>query len=237
MMAIALVTVVIVSAVLGETEELGFFAIVAGVAVLAAGLVWLFDATWARIAGLVGTLAVTAVVFWLAFGVFQIFSPMEFIVGLLFLVGFLLALIWGVMAIVSGVRGRMGPTTAESVVRKWVFGAVGLLSIVSIVGFIFTRETVSDAEAAGATTVEMVGFEFEPGASSVTEGKLLIHNADPFAHDFTLDDLDIYVHVGPGSEVIVDLGAAASGTYEYFCSLHSDPATGEGMVGKITIEA
>lgn len=236
MMSVAIVTVIVVSwLILGDTEDLGFFLIVGGVSVVATFVVWRFDGTWARIVGLIGTLAVTATVFWLAFGVFQIFSPLEFIVGLVFLVGFLLSLIWGVMALVSGIRDRMGPTKVDGVLRTWVLGLVGVLSVVSIVGFVFTRETVSEPEAAGATALEMVDFEFDPN-NTVTDGKLLIHNGDPFAHDFTLEDLDIYVYVGPGSDAIANLSSATPGTYDYFCSLHTDTATGEGMTGQVTIE-
>ncbi|MEE8405611.1 MAG: hypothetical protein V3S32_00510 [Acidimicrobiia bacterium] len=55
------------------------------------------------------------------------------------------------------------------------------------------------------------------------------------AHDFTLEELDIYVYFGPGSEALVDLSAASPGTYPYFCSLHSDGT--EGMRGTVTIES
>lgn len=236
MMSVAVVTVVVVSLlILGDTEDIGFFVIVGGVSVVVTLLVWRFDRTWARIVGLVGTLAIAATVFFLAFGVLQIFSPLEFIVGLIFLIGFLLSLIWGIMALVSGIRGRMGPTRTDGALRTGVLGLVGVLSVVSIVGFLFTRESVSEAEAAGATSLNMVDFEFDPD-ESVTDGKLLIHNADPFAHDFTLDDLDIYVAIGPGSDAIVDLSSAAPGTYDYFCSIHTNTSTGEGMTGRITIE-
>lgn len=236
MMSVAMVVVVFVTwLVLGDTEDVAFLAIVAGVSVLASYLVWRFDRTWARIAGLVGTLAVGANVWWLTFGVFEVFSPLEFIVGLGFVVGFLVSLIWGIMALVSGSRDRTGPTNREQVVGRWVLGLVGVLSVISLVGFFFTRQTVSEAQAAGATALEMVDFEFEP-QDAVSSGRLLIHNADLFAHDFTLEELDIFVHVGPGSDAIVDLSSAPPGTYDYVCSLHTDPATGEGMTGTITIE-
>ena len=236
MMSLAVVTLIIVSwLILGDTEDIGFFLIVGVVSIVATFVVWRFDSTWARIVGLIGTLAVGGTVWWLAFGVFQIFSPLEFIVGLVMLLGILLALIWGIMALVSGIRGHVGATKTDAVLRTWVPGLVGVLSVVSIVGFLFTRETVSEAEAAGATPLNMIDFEFDPD-DTVTDGKLLIHNADPFAHDLTIDDLDIYVYVGPGSDAIADLNSAAPGTYDYFCSLHTDTATGEGMTGRITVE-
>lgn len=56
--------------------------------------------------------------------------------------------------------------------------------------FIATRESVSASEAGDATAVEMVDFEFNPDAIS-TDGRVLVHNSDPFAHDFTIDALDV----------------------------------------------
>jgi plastocyanin len=52
--------------------------------------------------------------------------------------------------------------------------------------------------------------------------------------EFTLEDLDIYVYVGPGSDAIVDLSSATPGTYDYFCSIHTDTATGDGMSGQVS---
>ena len=236
MMSLAVVTLIVVSwLILGDTEDIGFFVIVGVVSIVVTFVVWRFDTTWARIVGLIGTLAVGFTVWWMAFGVFQIFSPIEFIVGLVMLLGILLALIWGIMALVSGIKGRVGPTKTDEVFRTWVPGLVGVLSVVSIVGFLLTQESVSEAEAVGATPLTMVDFEFDP-EDTVTDGKLLIHNADPFAHDLTIEDLDFYLHVGPGSEAIVDLNSAAPGTYDFFCSLHTDTSTGEGMTGRLTIE-
>ncbi len=64
---------------------------------------------------------------------------------------------------------------------------------------------------------------------------MLVHNADAFVHDFTLEALEIDVTIGPGSDALVDLSAAAPGTYDYFCSLHSDGT--DGMRGTVTIES
>jgi hypothetical protein len=43
--------------------------------------------------------------FWLAFGLFQVFSPIEFIVGLVFLLGVVLSLVGGIMALFSRKKG------------------------------------------------------------------------------------------------------------------------------------
>ena len=61
----------------------------------------------------------------------------------------------------------------------------------------------------------------------------MTHNADAFAHDFTLSELDIAVSVGPGSEALVDLTGLSPGTYQYICSFHSDGT--EGMMGTLVV--
>jgi hypothetical protein len=51
----------------------------------------------------------------------------------------------------------------------------------------------------------MTKFEFDPNDTTVSQGqKLLVSNSDPFAHDITLEESDIYEHLTPGSEALVD---------------------------------
>ncbi|MDX1450264.1 MAG: cupredoxin domain-containing protein, partial [Acidimicrobiia bacterium] len=169
------------------------------------------------------------------FGIFQIFSPVEFIIGLLIVFGFLLAVFGGVMALVAGIRDQRDPARVERPLRNVVLGTIAVASVISVVGFFATRERVEASEVGDATAVEMVNFEFAPESIS-TPGRVVVHNSDPFAHDFTIEALDVSTYVGPGSEVLVDLGSAAPGTYELVCTLHTDPSTGEGMVGELTIE-
>lgn len=235
LLSVALVTVMILLVVLGSTEELGFFGVITALSLVVTGLVWRVDRTWARVLGLVGAIAVFGTAFFLGFGIFQIFSPIEFIVGLLIVFGFLLALIGGVMALVAGLRNRREPAKVERPLRKVVLGAIAVASVVSVVGYVTTRQSVSAAEAGDATTVDMVNFEFDPDAIS-TDGRVLVHNADPFAHDFTIESLDVSVDVRPGSDALVDLSSAAPGTYDLVCTLHTDPSTGEGMVGQVTVQ-
>lgn len=235
LLSVALVTVMILLVVLGDTGELGFFGVITAVSLVVTVIAWRVDATWARALGLLGAVVVFGTVFFLGFGIFQIFSPVEFVVGLLIVSGFLLALIGGVMALVTGLRDRRGPARVERPLRNLVLGTIAVASVVSVVGFIATRESVSASEAGDATAVEMVDFEFNPDAIS-TDGRVLVHNSDPFAHDFTIDALDVSTYVGPGSDALVDLSSAAPGTYDLVCTLHVNPSTGEGMVGQVTVQ-
>ncbi len=232
----ALLVFTILGLVLFGVEDAAFFGLITAVAVVVTAVVWRLDNGWARALGVLATLGAMATMFWLAFGVFQVFSPLEFIVGLVFLLGVVLSLVGGIMALFSRKKGDTGPSKRETRVRKGTMGLIGVAAVISIVGFLFTKESVSEAEASGATPLEMVNFEFEPSTTSIPSGgKLLVANSDAFAHDFTLEELDIYVYFGPGSEALVDLSGAAPGTYPYLCSLHSDGT--EGMRGTVTIES
>ncbi|MDX1449687.1 MAG: hypothetical protein R3246_11570, partial [Acidimicrobiia bacterium] len=182
----ALVTVLVVIAVLGQTEELGFFGMVTALSVVVTVVVSRVNKTWARALGLVGAVVVVGTVFFLGFGIFQIFSPVEFIIGLLIVFGFLLAVFGGVMALVAGIRGRRDPARVERPLRNVVLGTIAVASVISVVGFFATRERVEASEVGDATAVEMVNFEFAPESIS-TPGRVVVHNSDPFAHDFTIE--------------------------------------------------
>jgi len=219
-----------------DGEDIGIFLVIGGVAMAATFITWRFDRQWARALGLVGTVFSLGM-FFFAFGLFHIFSPIEFILGVAYVLGFFISLVAGIRALVSG---RKGVTVSEqplSRFRSSVLAIIGVLAVVSISGFLLTKESVDDAEAAGATVLEMVQFEFSPESSSVpVDGKLLIQNSDPFVHDLTLDELGIAVTVGPGSEALVDLAGVAAGTYDYVCSLHTEDGNeADGMIGSFTI--
>ena len=230
----ALLTVVILTLVLFDGEDIAMFVILTAIVGGATFLTWRFDTQWARALGLVGTV-LSLGGFFLGFGLFQIFSPIEFVLALVYVLGVLLSLVAGIMAIVAGARHKIGPSPRETRVPMVALGLIGVAAVVSVAGFLVTRQTVSAEEAAGATQIDMVAFEFSPESSTVPAGsRILVKNADPFAHDFTLDALDIAELVGPGGEVLIDLSGAAPGTYDYVCTLHT--VDGEGMIGSIVIE-
>jgi plastocyanin len=230
----ALLAVVILTLVLFDGEDIAMFVILTAIVGGVAFLTWRFDTQWARALGLVGTV-LSLGGFFLGFGLFQIFSPIEFVLALVYVLGVLLSLVAGIMAIVAGARHKVGPSPREARVPMVALGLIGIAAVVSVAGFLMTRQTVSAEEAAGATQIDMVAFEFSPESSNVPAGStILVKNADPFVHDITLDALDIAETVGPGGEVLIDLSTAAPGTYDYVCTLHT--VDGEGMVGSIVIE-
>lgn len=220
------------------TEGEGTFIPSAVIAGAVTWIVWRFDRTWATIIGIVGSLASTLGIFFLAFGVFHVFSPLEFILGLVLVFGFFISLVAGVMVLVARFRDKTAPVSEGTRFRRTVMGLTGLLAVVSIGGFVLTRSTVSETEAQGAVAIEMAKFEFEPSSTTVSRGQsLFVSNSDPFAHDLVIEEFNISEYFGPGSEGIVDLGAVPPGTYTFICSLHTNPTTGEGMTGELTIES
>ncbi len=230
----AFAAAVILTLTLLGGEELVMFGILTAIVGGAAFVTWRFDTQWARALGLVATVLALGG-FFFAFGVFQVFSPIEFAMGLLYVVGWVLSLVAGIRAVLASRKDRTGPSLRESRTPVVVLGVIGVAVVISVVGFFVTRQTVSDAEAAGAAEIDMVAFEFSPETSTVPAGtSILVKNTDPFAHDFTLDALDIAESVGPGGEVLIDVSTAAPGTYDYVCTLHT--SEGEGMIGTIVIE-
>jgi plastocyanin len=233
LIAIGIGVLVVLSLILFGAEDIAPFVVVGTIVTIGAVLTWRYDRQWARAVGIVATV-ISLGAFFLAFGVFQIFSPLEFTVSLAYILGFFLSLIAGIRALIAGHRQRTEAPGAGARTRIAVLGIIGVAAVVSVTGFLLTRETVDDEEAAGATVVEMSKFEFDPDVVTVQpDGKLLIENRDPFAHDFTLEELGIKVSLGPGSEALVDVGGAAAGTYGFVCTIHSDGDT--GMVGTLVV--
>jgi len=229
----ALLVAVVLTLVLFDGEDIAFILVPTVAASGAAFITWRFDNQWARAVGIVGTI-LSLGAFFLAFGLFHLFSPIEFVVALTYVLGFFMSLVGAVRALLAGRKGEREPANSGGRFRTTVLAVIGVAAVVSVTGFLLTKESVDDSESAGATALEMVKFEFNPGSSAVpVDGTLLIQNADPFVHDFTLDALDVAVTIGPGSETLVDLSGLAAGTYDYICSLHSDGET--GMIGSITI--
>ncbi len=194
-------------------------------------VVWRSQRLWAVVIGLLVTLAAASTIFFIAFGIFQPLSPIEFVSGLLFVLGFLFALVGGI----TGLFRRGDDALGSARLRLGALALVGLGTVVSIAGFFLTRTTVDAAEATDAVVVNMKDFLFDPEATTVsTGGTLLLTNSDAFAHDFTLREYDLYTYFGPGSDALVDVGELPPGTYTYVCSLHF--FDGEGMAGTLTVE-
>ncbi len=122
----------VIAAVVGLlfTEGEGTFIPIAVIAAAVTWIVWRFDRTWATIVGILGTLVTFLGLWFLAFGLFQVFSPIEFIVGLLLVFGFFISLIAGIMALVARAKNRRVQATGGGRFRRTVTSVLGVLAVV-----------------------------------------------------------------------------------------------------------
>ncbi len=230
LISVALVAVLAITFLMFDGDDAGMFGVLAIAAVGATFLVRSSGKRWAKAVGLVVSILSLAV-FFLGFGILHLFSPVEFIVGLVYVFGVILSLLGGVKGIARG-----GSAGGSGRLQRSVLAVIGLLAVVSTVGYFATRETVAADIASGSTLVDMSQFEFVPAAATVdADGTLLVRNSDLFVHDFTSDALNIAVVVGPGNETSIDLSGVEPGTYEYICTLHHDGTSGMG--GQITVNS
>lgn len=209
------------------SDQLGFFSIVLGVALIAALLVWSFG-WWAKVIGIVVALGGAGAMFWTAFGLTQPASFFDFVPGLLLVPGAVIAIVSCIAAIVAGRRGRTGPraTGGERILARVVIGLLVLAMVASGLLTYTGRETVADASSADQTVIAK-NFEFEPVEFEVDGGDtILVQNNDAFLHTFTIDELDINVELGPGSQALVTV-PDRSGTYRFYCIPHSSPTPEE----------
>lgn len=126
------------SLLLLDSAQIGVFGAITAIVVIATGVVWQIDIWWARIVGIFGTMAGALTAPFISLGVLHPFSPVEFILGQLFTVGFFVSLYGGARAIVAGRQSELGPTDDEILLRRVVTWLIVVASVGSIVGFVIT---------------------------------------------------------------------------------------------------
>jgi plastocyanin len=220
-----------------DTEDLGFFVIPSVLGILGAFLVRRRSAV-AKAFAIVVALAIGMLLFWTAFGLGLPSSFFDFVPGILVLPGALLAIGGTIAALVSRSRGSESGA-GERRAALAIVTLVGLLGGLSAVLTLTGRDTVPDAVAEDADlVVDLKDFEFDEDAYDVPAGgTVLVTNDDPFAHTFTVDDLDIDVDLGPGDEKIIEIPDEA-GTYVLYCEPHTndpDDPDDDDMASELTV--
>lgn len=238
-----------IMSMVGEVAALGsegllivvFLGPITLLAVTAAGLAWRFG-TWARIVGVVLGLLVLAM-----FGAFivsnlrHLNSFLDFVPLVTTGVGAIFAIVFGLVA----VAGRRGSASATAGVERRTAAVtltvLTLLALASGITTIAGAQTVEAARSDGAIALEMAGYAFAPDTLTVaSDDRLLIHNSDPVLHTFTVPALGIDQVVPPGSDALVELGGADTGSFTFYCKPHSDTAVADpddaGMAATLTVE-
>ena len=201
-----------------------FFLIMAAVPLVLGVLILRFG-TWSKALGILGTVAAAMSMFWLAFGLMAPTSFGDFVPAVMFVAGFLMSLGGNIAAIVRRRELEDHAARGERRVMVAAFTAVALAIVISGVGNLVSKTSVSAEAAAGSVNATMAEMKYSEASLSVAAGdpaKILVHNSDPFVHDFAIPALDIApVMVGPGSSELVEVNAPA-GEYTVYCTLHSD---------------
>lgn len=222
-------------------DDLPFFVlpIVAGL-----GGAWLVrrPKTLWKVLGIVLGLLIAMMLFWTAFGLVEPTSFFDFVPGLLIVPGALITLVAGIASIRSRKRGGTtagAPEGGEARAMRGALAALGVLAALSAVLTVSAKESVSDADAAGAdVVVDLKDFEFEKDSYEAPAGStILVKNSDPFLHTFTIDALGIDEEITPGSEKLITV-PAETGTYIVYCEPHTgepeDPSK-DDMAAKLTV--
>ena len=60
-------------------------------------------------------------------------------------------------------------------------------------------------------------------------------NQDRAAHQFDVDEFNVHAPIPGGKTSLALCKPTKPGTYTFYCSLHYDKATGEGMQGTLIV--
>lgn len=208
----------------GEDGRVYLGIIAAGL--VGSALVWRLG-TVGKALGLVLVVAIMSQVFYVPFSLLFPTAFVEFSGAVMFMVGMVAVLGYGIAGIVRREQAAVSATPGEIRVMRIMIAIVGVAMVVSAVLNLTTRTSVEATAAAGATPVAFADFEFSPATIEATAGetnRLLVSNADVFAHNFVIEALGLDAGVfSPGSEKLVEINAPA-GHYEVLCTLHPDMA-------------
>lgn len=225
-----------------DGEFLSFFGVAMVVTTVAATLVWRFG-TWAKVVGIVISLAILGMFWWTIFGIVYPAAIVDFVPALLVPIGGILGVVGGVLGIVAGRRNRLVPVATPGEQRtRQVVVAVGLIALVvsGALGLV-NRSTVDPAVAAGAIALEHSNFEFLPETVTVAAGeqvRIVMKNSDPIVHTFSIEELGIDEAILPGNSELIEFTAPA-GTYTIYCKPHAhknDAGVWEGMVATLVAQ-
>lgn len=218
-------------------DELPFFLISAGIALLGAALVARVG-TWGKVVGIVAAVLSGGALFWTAFGLASPQSFFDFMPGVLVMPGAITAIVACIAAIVAARRGHL-TTVPDDGERKAMRTVMTVVVAAAAASAILTFTGGTSASGSGDVEIAATDFTFEPQSFEVAAGdSILVTNEDPFLHTFTIDDLDIDEPLNPGSEVLIEV-PEGSGTYTFYCRPHTQDPDDPGeddMTGELTVQ-
>ncbi len=232
---IALIIVYVLVSIFGFAPMPAVFAAVC----LAFGGLILTGWRWAPLLGLLPGLILPVML-----GIPQLGDPGSplFLPALLLVACCALAVLGGLAATVQNYRHPAG----NRPLPRWAPLAAALIAGM-VIGAELLALAPRPAPSAGvspevlASLPALVGrnFEFDQPEIHVKAGETLalrLENADPEAHSFEIDELNVHARIPVGQTGVTIFKAPQPGTYIFYCKPHYDKATGEGMQGRLIVE-
>ena len=148
----------------------------------------------------------------------------------------------GVAATVQNYRSG---ERADRRAPRWLAPALAAIAGVSagaiLVGAIphSSAAGVSPEVLASLPALGTKGFAFEQTELHVKAGEtvaLRLENADAAAHVFDVDELSVHAPMPASQSGLALFRPTTPGTYTFYCSLHYDKASGQGMKGTLVVE-
>jgi plastocyanin len=220
----AAVVALAASLLMGDTRTAPFVLPFLILPALIAALVWRFGA-WALVLTAVIALPPLALIGPRApLAIAHPESFVDLIIGVVFPVSMLIALVSAIVALVQRGRGRArpAPSHAERAVLTAILVALGALVLFSAVQTVVGRSSLTAEAKAGATVVTAKEFKFSTARIEARSGqplRIAVVNGDAALHTFTVRELGIDVAIAPGNERVVTLASAPAGVYTYYCAV------------------
>jgi len=213
-------------------------AVIIGICLLAAGLIFT-GWRWAPAVGLLPTLAV--LVLFVPFALGDSGSPL-FTIGLVLAACAALSLVLGVAAVVQNYRRpaeqRRLPRFAPLFIALVAGAAVGA-QLLALAPKHEVAAGISPAVLDALPTIEGKDFAFATPEIHARVGEtvaLRLENADPEAHSFDIDELDVHAPMPVGETGVALFKPTEPGVYRFYCAPHFDKASGQGMQGTLIVE-
>jgi heme/copper-type cytochrome/quinol oxidase subunit 2 len=122
-------------------------------------------------------------------------------------------------------------------VPRWIFVALGLVVVSTLVLFVASSPGALGASASDQTiTLEAHQFAYEPALVTVHQGDR-VHvelTSSDVTHGFYLDSYDVEIAAMPGQPATADFVADRAGTFRFRCSKTCGPLH-PFMIGEMTV--
>ena len=190
-----LITIVVMMVMLGivqlassDTSNLAFLIINIAIALIVAGLIWRFG-SWALVLGAIAGLLGTGLSYgpYLITSTGSINSVFDFGVAVVTTVASIMALVGSIVAFVQLRRGtgRVEATAVERNALRGVAAVVAVLVVVSAVATLTARDTVEQADRAGAIEVLMKTTEFRTAQLTPKLGRRSASSSGTMTYTYT----------------------------------------------------